>query len=223
MEDEMIMCVQAEDVEFDEGYTPLEFTNDTASDYYLRLLDSATFKPRSKVESDETYKQIIVYCIITNGSGIYRYARVGGEGRLVGEYSIGIGGHVNISDSMLSDFSRVEAIDQAVRREVSEEVYSTDTDVYDYLLSIPVFNTVGVINDNSNPVGRVHLGVVVLLDIEDMTIINKDENIHQAGFASFEEISDSIEDYEKWSQILIEEYLRSSLWDSTMKTLSIPF
>ena len=69
----------------------------------------------------------------------------GGDPRLHGRASIGVGGHLNPVDD--GD----DALMAGLRREWSEEL-EADWE--------PDFRLIGLLNDDSNPVGAVHLGVV---------------------------------------------------------------
>ena len=202
MLDEMVMCVKASDVEFFEGFTEFTYQNETAADHLFHLLDSATFRLRSNIEDDESLKQIIVYVIISDGEKIYRYARACGEEKLVGDYSIGIGGHVNIDDSQSTDFYHEKAVRWAAIREFVEGVGANNECIDEYIIG-----PIGVINDNSNPVGRVHLGIVFQVELNGLEIYPRDKNIHKAGLADFEELVQYLDDYENWSQLIILNYM----------------
>lgn len=111
------------------------------------------FLPRSDVESDPAYKQLIPYVILVHPSGyIYSYLRLGGESRLNLKRSIGVGGHINPQDAGLSS-PRWHAYYRALCREVAEETAITDGH-----LSPPL----ALVNDDTTDVGRVHLGIVHL-------------------------------------------------------------
>ena len=70
------------------------------------------------------------------------------ESRLRSQYSLGIGGHIR------SDDMQGKSIFDWARREFAEEV--------DYQGNLQV-EMLGVLNDDSNLVGQVHLGLVLLL------------------------------------------------------------
>ena len=206
MLDEMLMCVKADDVKFDEGYTTLLGPdNAEEASNFNDLLDSARFKHRDELEGNENYKQIVVYVVVGDGKNIYRYARSGGDDRLVGDYSIGIGGHVNVDDSSDSDFNHYDALMHAGWRELYEELdISHCKDQRGPAMS----EVSGIINDNSNQVGRVHLGVVLTAELNGAIAQPIDENIHKAGLASIDELVQYLDDYESWSQILIYEIMK---------------
>jgi len=194
---EMVLCVRSDDVRFYKSFTLLK--NDVASNHHLfELLDGAFLLPRDSVESNEEYKQIIVYIIVKNGDFVYRYVRSGGEGRLVELYSLGIGGHVNNEDMDQSDGDAFGAIEWGFLRELNEELY---------VLGAHKSRWIGVINDNSNPVGKVHLGIVMELDVNGDVVRIVDENLEHGMFDDVMSIRTNKDKYESWSQLLINEYL----------------
>ena len=60
-----------------------------------------SFMPRSAAETNPDYKQLIPYVIMSYGGKYLNYVRGkrAGEKRLVGNRSMGIGGHVNPIDA----------------------------------------------------------------------------------------------------------------------------
>ena len=137
-------------------------------------------RPRSTVETDFNFKQLIPYVVFRNGDTFFSYKRSTGQGeaRLHGKYSIGIGGHIN--DENLFD---------ACRREIHEEVILPSTLDNDLCL-------VGLINDDTNAVGRVHLGVLFVLDAAG--IEPRENTMINAGYRSREELQTF--PLETWSQ-----------------------
>ncbi len=148
------------------------------ADRYLNVLLSpgmGEFRPRSEVEDDPSFKQIIPYVIFRCGDLVFRYTRgkAQGEARLHQKMSIGVGGHVDESDA--DGIATVDAYEMALRRELDEEV----------LVESPgVIRRVGLINDDSSPVGRVHLGVVHLYELERPEVSAREEGLAEAGFTT---------------------------------------
>ncbi|MCA1686409.1 MAG: phosphoesterase, partial [Planctomycetia bacterium] len=129
-------------------------------DRYLSALLTpplATFRPRSEVEDDPSLKQIIAYVVFRAAGSVFRYTRgkSGGEARLRRRRSLGVGGHVAEEDA--EGRGTLDAYEMALRRELDEEVT---------VASPGTLRRVGLINDDATPVGRVHLGVVHLYDLE---------------------------------------------------------
>jgi predicted NUDIX family phosphoesterase len=163
---------------------------------YLRiLLDPlhTQFRPRSEVETDPSYKQLIPYCIFQCGELIFHYrrGRAGGEGRLHSKRSIGVGGHISATDPLQGE--RVYA--SAMHREIAEEVV-LDSAVRDVC--------VGLINDDETPVGKVHLGIVHVFTLESAKVLPREESILETGFASPAVLREQRDQFESWSQICLE-------------------
>lgn len=161
------------------------------------LADSNTsYLPRDEMEVDPEFKQLIPYCIFrhVDGAGnisVFQYTRGNkqGEKRLHSKRSIGIGGHISTLD--LGDQSAYEV---GLNRELEEEV-RIDTG----------FNQqcVGLINDDENEVGKVHLGVVHIFDVEQPNVVANESGIIDSGFLSIEKLVADIEQFETWSQICL--------------------
>ncbi len=154
------------------------------------------FVPRSKAEDDPSLKQIIPYAIFRCGGKILHYTRgsQSGEKRLVAKASIGIGGHINDTDESLFSFDD-STYHAAVRREISEE------------LRLPggfTERAVALLNDDSTEVGKVHLGVVHLVDLTSEDVRAGEKAIAELGFATREELLLKREGFETWSQIVLD-------------------
>src|ERR1043165_3595502 len=157
MKDEMILVVRRS--LFDElgAFQGLNFDIDR---YLPALLarENNFFVPRPPAETDPTLKQIIPYVVLVHAGRVLHYVRgkKAGEQRLVSKGSIGIGGHMNDSDEGLFPLDRA-AYDAAVAREVNEELR----------IGSPFRQrAVALLNDDSNEVGQVHLGVVHVFTLE---------------------------------------------------------
>ena len=125
--------------------------------------EHTSYRPRSEMEEDPEFKQLIPYVIFrhTDPQGqqsIFVYTRgKGGEKRLHAKRSVGIGGHISSVDA-----GNGSPYEEGMRRELEEEV-SIDTKY--------TAKCVGLINDDETEVGRVHLGVVHLFDVESGKLI----------------------------------------------------
>src|SRR5690606_11460485 len=112
---------------------------------------------RAQAETDPAFKQWIPYVLIENDHGeLAAYPRKGSESRLHGLYSLGVGGHINPSDAHDEDGVSVreiweKAIFHGLRRELTEEFPDATSGETRF---------VGLINEESSSVGRVHLGLV---------------------------------------------------------------
>jgi predicted NUDIX family phosphoesterase len=162
---------------------------------YLKiLLDPAytSYRPRNEMEQDPSFKQLIPYCIFRCGDRLFHYKRgkLQGEGRLHSKRSIGIGGHISAEDQAHPSPYR-----EAMRREIEEEVY---------LETAYREQCVGLLNDDLTDVGRVHLGIVHIFDLDAPKVRPREQSIIEAGFAPVEELIRDREQFETWSQICLD-------------------
>jgi predicted NUDIX family phosphoesterase len=171
----------------------------TDVDRYLPTLlnpKNNSFMPRAQAETNPDFKQIIPYVVITDGASILHYVRgkKAGEQRLVAKGSIGIGGHINDDDhSLFADGLR--AFQDAVRREVCEEL--TVQGPFDA-------KPVGLINDDSTEVGRVHFGIVHVLFRTPAQVRKNEQVITQVEFVPIEELKARRDQMETWSQLCLD-------------------
>ena len=155
------------------------------------------FMPRSQAEQDPSFKQIIPYVIMTHEDRYLSYVRGkrAGEARLVAKRSIGIGGHINPSDDMpLFNTDFYETYLAAVEREVAEEV-SVETTHTD--------RVVALLNDESNEVGSVHLGIVHLWNLDAPKVSKREQMMTQMTFMTGSELEEVRDTLEMWSALCL--------------------
>ncbi len=188
-------------------------------DHYLREIfvqGVPRFIPRSQAEKDPSHKQLIPYVIMAHKGKYFSYVRGkrAGESRLVGNRSIGIGGHINPVDDMplFSDF--YETYIAAVEREVAEEVIveTTHTD-----------SIVALLNDDSNEVGSVHLGIVHYWNLDTPKIDKKEQMITQMAFMTLEELQQVRDTLETWSQKCLDGLSQMKKYAESKAGSDIPF
>lgn len=126
---------------------------------YLKMIrhKSTRFLLRGPAETDINNKQVIPYILIKRGDSLFVHYRnkKGGEARLVDKASIGVGGHINpVDDIVFTPHRNYSAFLAGTRREVEEEVKIKNT------TSAAPIHFVGIMNDDSTPVGCVHLGFI---------------------------------------------------------------
>lgn len=166
-------------------------------DEYLSLIkEKKQFQPRSIMETDPTFKQIIPYLVYTHDNKYFLMQRTSQatEKRLQNKYSLGIGGHIRQED-MATD----SLFDWATR-EFHEEVSYSGT------LNI---EPLGVLNDDSNAVGKVHVGFVFLLHGEHANISVKSE-LKSGKLLDLQECEHYFSSMETWSQIVFTYLLQKS-------------
>jgi predicted NUDIX family phosphoesterase len=157
------------------------------------------FISRSKAEVDPSYKQLIPYVIMSYDGKYLSYVRGkrAGETRLLGLRSIGIGGHINPIDADNSSLFAYlyENYLTAVEREVAEEVFveTTHTD-----------RIVALLNDDSNEVGSVHLGVVHYWLLDEPKVTRREQMITQMDFKTLDELKKVKDTMETWSGLCLD-------------------
>ncbi len=171
------------------------------ADRYLDGLlspDLAQFRARSEVENDPGFKQIIPYVVFVSAGSIFCYTRgtSQGESRLHRLRSLGVGGHVAEADA--EGRRTLDAYEMAMSRELDEEVI---------IGSQGRIRRVGLINDDSTPVGRVHLGVVHLYELERPSVRPREEGLADAEFIGLDRLPELRGHFETWSQICIDGFL----------------
>jgi predicted NUDIX family phosphoesterase len=154
------------------------------------------FIHRELAEDDPTHKQIIPYAIFKHGDKFLRYLRgkKSGEQRLASKSSIGIGGHINQDDFNSSSLEKDTYL-TGIEREINEELIIN----CDYN-NLPI----ALINDDSNDVGQVHLGVVHLFDLESDQVEPGEANIENLEFLSSDDLLREKDNLESWSQICVD-------------------
>jgi predicted NUDIX family phosphoesterase len=154
--------------------------------------EQMSFRPRSEVEEDPSYKQLIPYVLLKHGDTLFQYTRGKGqgEGRLHAKRSVGIGGHISAEDAR----GAVHPYDEGMRRELDEEV-AVETKYRE--------RCVGLINDDQTEVGKVHLGVVHLFELDEPRVRPREDDLAEAGFQPIQQILANLDRFETWSQIVV--------------------
>lgn len=170
----------------------------TEVDRYLEPLLGApqvSYRPRSEMEEDPSFKQLIPYVIFTyndhdTGLHVFCYTRGSGQGekRLHRKMSVGVGGHISSEDQAVAADN---PYDEGMRREIAEEV-AIDTPYQERLA--------GMINDDETEVGKVHLGVVHLFEVERPHIRSREDDLRDAAFRPIEELMQQLDQMESWSR-----------------------
>ncbi|MEN6458287.1 MAG: phosphoesterase [Thermoguttaceae bacterium] len=169
-------------------------------DQYLGELlcpKNTTYRPRNEVENDPSFKQLIPYVIFCHATddgpkSVFQYTRGTGqgEGRLHRKRSVGVGGHISILD--VGDHAVGNPYQEGLRRELHEEVS---------IQSPYITHCVGLINDDETDVGKVHLGVVHLFELQKPAVQPREPDIIECGFRPVDEILADMDGFETWSQI----------------------
>lgn len=195
--DEMIVVIPREKVFENESLTFQGVNSDknvlnkvvrNLENYYSELR-------RGDAEENPSFKQPIPYCVLKRGEEVFVYKRLsgGGESRLHGQWSLGAGGHMNIDSS--DSFLRL--LSNNLERELKEELYISNDNFK--------LDAIGLINDDENEVGKVHIGLLVIAELERGTSVKVRETDQLEGqWISINNLKnpDVYDNLETWSQFV---------------------
>jgi predicted NUDIX family phosphoesterase len=184
--EERVLVVPRGDVLAGAGW--LGVRTDGIEMFLSAVATSGRFAPRSAMEEDPTFKQVIPYLVLRDGDRYFlmRRTRAGGDARLHDRWSIGVGGHLNPGDGDLAG---------GLLREWGEEL------VADF---VPDFRIVGLLNDDTTPVGRVHLGAVYVADAAGRPVAIRETDKLSGAFAAPAEVAAVADDLETWSRLVFD-------------------
>ena len=156
--------------------------------YLAAIADHGTYRRRGDVEDDPSWKQVIPYLALRDGEDIFlmRRSRAGGDIRLHDRYTIGVGGHLNPEDG---------GVLGGLRREWAEEI-AADFE--------PEFQPIGLLNDDENAVGAVHLGLVYSADARGRPVEIRETEKLEGSFVPLADVADVADLLETWSALLFE-------------------
>jgi predicted NUDIX family phosphoesterase len=179
------------------------------ADFEERVRQHGYFVEREHAEHDPELKQVIPYTLVVRSGQVLLLRRLarGGETRLHDKLSIGVGGHINPQDAeqptnQPTNQSRrsghsAGALEAGTRRELEEELH-IESDV--------TIQRVGIINDDSNPVGAVHVGLVQVVQVRGDVRVREDE-VLEGSFvapAKLRRLQGDEANFETWSAMLID-------------------
>lgn len=154
--------------------------------------------PRPVLEETDEFRQIIPYIVLQYGTEFIRYTRTpaGGEARLHGRTSVGLGGHVDLSDVETSGeaIDLVRTLENAADREVLEELGDVE---------IASKEWVGLLVENDSAVGRVHIGMIGLWRLRSLPAGIAEDAIGEVSSISVSALKADRERLETWSAMLL--------------------
>lgn len=174
------------------------FVYDGLERYGDIIRTSSLFMPRADVEDDPSFQQIIPYVVFRHQDRylLTRRLKASSEKRLRQLYSLGIGGHINPGDVDHGD-----PIQDGLRREWEEEV------VYEGAFEARLL---GLINDDSSPVSRVHLGVVFVVEGDHPEISIREQDKLAGELMTLIEMRIHYLEMESWSQIVYDRLMEEA-------------
>ena len=169
--------------------------NDEKTKKIIDTFESYEVKRRGDMEEDSSYKQLIGYVLLkdanTNEVLVYKRLVGGGEARLHGKASVGIGGHMNeVEGKTIFEMLKINAA-----RELNEEVGVSEEEALNNL------HFIGLINDDKTEVGQVHVGVVYECKVDKSKVEAKEDDTLVIKWMTANEAKEE-ENYETWSEFL---------------------
>lgn len=185
---EEVLCVRREDIFPDGAWHG--FVTDDLESYQSIIRERYVFKPRAEVEDDPSFQQIIPYVVFRHDDRylLTHRLRASSEKRLRKQYSLGVGGHINPGDLRSGD-----PIADGLKREWEEEV------VYAGRFEARLL---GLLNEESAPVSKVHLGVVFLVDGDSPNIEIRETKKLRGELLTLDEMRRLYLQMESWSQLV---------------------
>ncbi len=185
---EQVLVVRREEIFPDGAWHG--FVTENLDRYRSVIRERHLFKPRAEVEDDPNFQQIIPYVVFRHRDRYFltHRLRASSEKRLRKQYSLGVGGHINPGDLQSGD-----PILDGLKREWEEEV------AYEGTFEA---NLIGLLNDESAPVSKVHLGVVFVVDGDTPNIAIRETKKLGGELLTLDEMRSLYLQMESWSQIV---------------------
>ncbi|MBI5636003.1 NUDIX domain-containing protein [Candidatus Micrarchaeota archaeon] len=197
--EQLIMVVPAKTL-FSSGYFQGFLAQENAADFEGRILKNFSYLKRGLAEKDVSFKQPIGYALIVNPrlKKVFAYKRAQSgahynESRLAGKWSWGVGGHVDKTEE-----NSPNPISESLLREISEEIT---------LPSIIGTRVLGYLNDDLTQVGKVHFGVLYLIETDSGQVKPSSSEISAGELKSITELEEILSSkdaaVEEWSKIAL--------------------
>jgi len=199
---EQIFVVRRE--EFFGGQWPQGFVAlgpDAGLELVREIEASAFLVDRALAETNPDWQQPIPYCLLTSSSSTFcvRRRTRSTEKRLHGLYSVGLGGHVGPQDRAATSAGLMQA---CLERELREELVLPEG-------PLPSARLAGLVKDDSNPVGKVHAGLVYQLELSSeiaAKVAVREISKLDGAFTPLVELKNLWQDprrFETWSQLVL--------------------
>jgi predicted NUDIX family phosphoesterase len=201
-------------------------------DFLAEAQEHLTIRQRAHLETNNNYRQLLPYVILRykDATGTYRYFTYKrkdgvGEQKLVGKYSLGFGGHVDLPDVCVGEDgipNLADTLNLSTGREIVEElVYvkedGTDGEEYDLNEQLLSRTTGLFVKADTDPEDK-HLGIIIVIDVKPETILRcREEELEMVGGMTVAELLESDFEIEAWSKLFLDyiAHLEDSLHSDT--------
>jgi predicted NUDIX family phosphoesterase len=171
------------------------------SEILRRVIQNGLFRRRSELEEDPSFKQIIPYAIISNKESYFLFKRTSGqtEKRLHNKFSLGAGGHMNQNNSQES---KEQYLVNELKRELFEEIKLLNGCL------IEDIEFIGFINDDTIPVGSVHIGLLYNIHVSNKDVVINETDMMTADWIDKPGLAEFYEGMETWTKIAFDYYIK---------------
>ena len=160
-------------------------------EYFEQLaLSQPEWLARDEAEENPDYQQIIPWALFRVGDKYLELKRQqqSAHTRLYHRYSLGVGGHV-----FQDELEQYPDLKQWIKAKFLEEIQ--------YQGQVLSVRCIGVVNDNSDSLGKHHFGIVYLIEGDSQTVAS--QKYTQLKFSSLSDMSGSdIGFLDRWSQMV---------------------
>lgn len=184
--DEKVLCIKNSNIERNKSVGVMNLIK------YYGYLDY-----RYNAELNFNAKQIIPYIVIKSDDKVFVAKRLKGDPRLVGGYTVGMGGHIDSSDVILTADRHIDAemtVGLCIQRELTEET-NIDLD------SIKNIELVTDFVDDSSEVSKVHMCLLYTIDVGYFDLKIKETDKLDGFFVAVNELHDMYDSLEGWGKI----------------------
>jgi predicted NUDIX family phosphoesterase len=187
-DDELVLVVPRRVLMEDPGWRGIRADVMGGAAFEALVRAAGEFRRRAEMERDRSWKQVIPYLVLRDGSRYFlmRRTSAGGDARLHDLWTIGVGGHINPGDGDIAG---------GLRREWREEV-EADFE--------PEFELIGLINDDTTDVGGGHVGAVYVADARGREVRIRETEKLSGDFADPADVAAVVGSMESWSALAFE-------------------
>ncbi len=159
------------------------------------IAGAGEFRPRADVEEDPSWQQIIPHMVVCTDRGllVMRRLTASSEVRLRHQYTLGVGGHINRDDARKG----ADPVAAGTLREWREEVICDR--------AVPA-TLVGLVKDDTAPVGRVHVGLVLLVEAGTARVAVREARKLAGEVVEASALASLYLQLESWSQLVYDAY-----------------
>ncbi len=198
--DELVFAVPATEIWNLLNYKEQGFIHGNRDELKI-IVQKGLFRRRHELEEDLLFKQIIPYGLISNKNSFYLFKRSSGqtEKRLQNLFSLGVGGHMNPGNSIVSEEQYL--IDE-LRRELFEEVRLLNGCLIENI------EFIGFINDDTIQVGRFHIGLLYNIHLSNKELCVNETDKMTAEWIDKPDLPEFYEGMETWTKLAYDFYIK---------------